>query len=67
MNTVDESLHELRVQAFRLRRPLYQIGADIGVHPTRLGAMLAGRIGMPAQVRERFREALENQGEREVG
>ena len=36
----------------------YHLAVEVGVHPTRLGQMLLGRIPMPAEVVRKLSEVL---------
>ncbi len=39
--------------------PLYQVAAEVGMHPSRLGSMLRERTPMPRDVSERLSEVLD--------
>ena len=39
--------------------PLYQVAAEIPMHPSRLGSMLRERTPMPPEVSERLRNVLD--------
>jgi hypothetical protein len=49
---------DLRAEIARQQRVLYELAAQIRVHPGRLGMMLGEKIPMPASVAERLSEAL---------
>jgi predicted urease superfamily metal-dependent hydrolase len=49
---------DFRAELARQRIPLYRVAAGVGLHPSRLGAMLNERLPMPADVAERLSEAL---------
>jgi hypothetical protein len=49
---------DLRAEIARQRRIIYELAAEIRVHPGRLGMMLGEKIPMPASVAERLSEAL---------
>ena len=49
---------DLRAQIARHRLHLYEIAADVGLHPGRLGSMLNERLPMPAEIAERITEAI---------
>jgi plasmid maintenance system antidote protein VapI len=49
---------DFRAWIARVQTPLYVLAPEVGVHPTRLGAMLRGRVPMPADVADRLRTAL---------
>lgn len=51
---------DLRALRGRARIPLYQLGAEIGLHPSRLGAMLNERVQMPPEVAARVQRVLED-------
>lgn len=36
----------------------YHLAVKVGIHPTRLGQMLLGRIPMPAEIAHKLREAI---------
>jgi predicted urease superfamily metal-dependent hydrolase len=52
---------DLRAEIARHRLPLYRLAATVGLHPSRLGAMLNERVAMPREVTDRVTEALEAQ------
>ena len=53
----------------RQQKELYKLGAEAGVHPTRLGRMLRGKAVMPPRVYENVCSALRiiRQGSDEAG
>ena len=48
---------EFRARLAVLRWPRYELAAEVGQHPTRLGLMLNGRLPMPPAIAERIAEA----------
>ena len=49
---------DLRVEIIRRRMSLYHLGAEVGVHPSRLGQMLNGKLPLRPAVAERIAAAL---------
>jgi len=58
MLTTTLTPEDLRVEIIRRRMSLYHLGAEVGVHPTRLGQMLNGRLPMKPAVADRIMVAL---------
>ena len=54
---------DLRAQIARRRATIYQLAAQVGVYPGRLGQMLNERIPMPEDVAERMAQAIEAWGD----
>lgn len=48
----------LRFALLEAEVPLYRVAPAAGVHPARLGAMLAGKLPLPPAVAERVEAAL---------
>jgi len=55
---VSFSAASLRAEIARQRRTRYQLGAEVRVHPGRLGQMLNETVPMPSDVALRVAEAL---------
>jgi DNA-binding transcriptional regulator YdaS (Cro superfamily) len=53
------TLGDYRAEIARLPIKRYVLAARIGVHPSRLGQMLNGRVPMPPAVAARISEALQ--------
>lgn len=49
---------DIRAEIARQRVLIYELAAEVGVHPARLGAMLNERRAMPPDVAARVSEAL---------
>jgi plasmid maintenance system antidote protein VapI len=49
---------DLRAEIARRQAVVYQLAAQIGLHPGRLGQMLNERLPMPPDVAERLMDAL---------
>lgn len=45
----------------------YHLAVEVGIHPTRLGQMLLGRIPMPAEIAQKLSEAIERYEQEPVG
>jgi plasmid maintenance system antidote protein VapI len=54
---------DIRSELARKRWPLYQLAATIGLHPSRLGAMLNEHVPLPPDVAERVAAALDTRRE----
>ena len=52
---------DLRAERARRQVNLYVLAGRVGVHPGRLGAMLNGRLPMPASVAERVGAVLKRE------
>jgi plasmid maintenance system antidote protein VapI len=53
------TLGDYRAEIARLQINRYVLAARVGVHPSRLGQMLNGRVPMPEHVAVRLSEALD--------
>ena len=54
-----EKVAELRALRAVHQVAIYKLAAQISVHPSRLGLMLAGRIPLPEDVAEKVRVVLQ--------
>jgi hypothetical protein len=52
------SPEEIRLEIFRQGRRIYDLAAEVRLHPGRLGMMIGGKIPMPPEIATRLREAL---------
>jgi hypothetical protein len=50
---------ELRGKIAQHNLRLYELAAEVGCHPGRLGQMLRGAVSLPAELAERLRRAIE--------
>ncbi len=50
---------DIRADLVRYDIPLYVVAADVGVNPSRLGAMLRGRLPLRPELADRVRQAIE--------
>ena len=50
--------NEYRVEFYRLKVPLYRVGAEVGLHPTTLSLYLNERRPLPASLTEKLDEVL---------
>jgi len=55
------SREQIRAALDRSRVPIYIIGALARVHPTRLGRMINGSLGLPPDVAVRVLRAIEDE------
>ena len=55
---MQNSAENLRAEVARRRVRLYELAAEIGMHPGRLGAMLNERMPLRPEMAERVAEAL---------
>jgi plasmid maintenance system antidote protein VapI len=53
---------DIRAALARFRIPLYQLAAQIHVHPARLSPMIHERVPLPASIAERIARVLAEQG-----
>lgn len=54
----ESEARELKGEAAKQNRKIYQLAAEVELHPSYLGQMLAGKVPMPTVVAERLRRAL---------
>jgi hypothetical protein len=52
---------DFRAARARLRFPIYQLAAEVPIHPSRLGMMLNERLPMPPDVAKRLADVLEKE------
>jgi DNA-binding transcriptional regulator YdaS (Cro superfamily) len=52
------TVRDLRGEVAKCQKPLYQLAAEVGVHPSRLGQMLRERIPMPPDLVTKVQSAL---------
>jgi hypothetical protein len=60
------SAEELRAEIARRRVYLYELGAALGMHPGRLGAMLNEKLPLRPDLAERVGEALRSMRPRQA-
>ena len=58
---------DLRAEIARKQRVLYELAADVKVHPGRLGAMLAGKIPLPDDIAKKIVANLKRPSMAETG